>query len=406
MLRPAGVGKSDWFGIIMLFLVMMLSGGNHLFPRNPVCLLVMAGYGFRIYTFRNGITLRYISTPTGVFVLLFLLIIAFQAILAGQLDSAALAALSNVLAGLLVFTYYKLRGLDFLVADVTFLLKVFIILGLISFLCYTFIPDAFSKYTFTDSYGDTRTVYHLFFIFYKCVSYTGVLRLTGFFWEPGIFQIYLNLFLMLQLFFFKEKGWIIVALLSIYLTKSTTGYLITTLIILFVAIRFFYREKNLHRAVFLIITTVIVSFFMWNYILSVNVEFKMAGAESGSFFARQADLVAGVKIAGEHPVIGIGANTDRFKQLRTNIAWQGEYRGSQVAGKGSTNGMVSLFYTWGIPFAIWYLWGLIRQTVFDKSRWLMAILLILSLASEPLAMTPFFLLFVYSGIDKINNCIR
>ena len=159
------------------------------------------------------------------------------------------------------------------------------------------------------------------------------------------------------------------------------------------------------RQVSILCTTIIALFFVWNNIVSVNVEEKVAGAQSGSFFVRQADVIAGLSIAAENPVIGIGANTDRFKQMRSKIAWQGKLSGSKTKDSGTTNGIISLMYIWGIPFSLWYLWALIRQNILYKNRWLMAILLILSLSSEPLAMTPFFLLFVYSGLDAktINN---
>ena len=277
---------------------------------------------------------------------------------------------------------------------------------MISFLLYTFTPDLFSKYTFIDSYGDKRSVSHIAFLFYKGLDIEGLSsRLYGFFWEPGIFQIYLNIFLLIQIFYFRQKVWIVATLLTIYLTKSTTGYFIAIIILGYISARFFYKERNLYSSVSILCTTIIALFFVWNNIVSVNVEEKVAGAQSCSFFARQADIIAGLSIAAENPVIGIGANTDRFKQMRSKIAWQGKLSGSKTKDSGTTNGIISLMYIWGIPFSLWYLWALIRQNILYKNRWLMSILLILSLSSEPLAMTPFFLLFVYSGLDAktINN---
>ena len=86
--------------------------------------------------------------------------------------------------------------------------------------------------------------------------------------------------------------------------------------------------------------------------------------------------------------------------MRSQIAWQGELTGSQTKDTGNTNGLISLMYIWGIPFAAWYLWGMCRQKIICGSKWIMAALLLLSLNSEPLAMTPFFLLFIYSGLDN------
>ena len=57
----------NWPSIIMLFLVMMLSGGNHLFIRNPICLLVIVVYGVRIYKLLGGLTLQCIPQADMVF---------------------------------------------------------------------------------------------------------------------------------------------------------------------------------------------------------------------------------------------------------------------------------------------------------------------------------------------------
>lgn len=135
-------------------------------------------------------------------------------------------------------------------------------------------------------------------------------------------------------------------------------------------------------------------------IVSDNISNKVSGENQGSFFARQADVIAGLTIAYENPLMGIGANTERFKQMRSQIVWQGELTGSQTKDTGNTNGLVGLMYVWGIPLAVWYLWGVCRQKIISSSKWIMAVLLLLSLNSEPLAMTPFFLLFTYSGLDK------
>lgn len=402
MMNPVTVDKREWFSIIMLFLVMMLSGGNHLFPRNPICILVMVGYGYQIYKFNSGITLKYVSKKIWLFLSALLIIIILQSTVLGELDSAAFAALSNIIAGIFVFTYYKLKGGENLITDITFLMKILIIHGFITYLLYTFMPNLFSEYTYIDSYGDKRIASHVGFLFFKSLREN---RLFSLFWEPGIYQIYLNIFLLIQFFFLKEKKWIAATLVSIFLTYSTTGYLITVIILSYISFRVFMKETNILSSVFILSVAFIAMFTVWEQVVSHNLENKISGDNSGSYKHRYADVISGLTIASKSPIIGIGANTDRFKQMRSKISKQGELSGSQLAQTGTTNGIISLIYIWGILFALWYLWGLIKQSVIYKARWLMVILLILSLNSEPLAMTPFFLLFMYSGLDtfKINN---
>lgn len=387
----------NWPSIIMLFLVMMLSGGNHLFVRNPICLLVMVVYGVRIYKQLGGITLKCIPRRIWYFFTAFLCVIILQVLILNIFDSAALAALSNIIAGMIVYSYYRLVGIDVLISEIMTVMKIMIVLGLISAILYTFFPDLFSVYEFTDSYGDKRRVSHVAFLFYRIIGIKD--RLCGFFWEPGIYQIYLNIFLILQLGKYKEKVWILAAILSVILTISTTGYIILSIILLHELFKKVYMTKNRYTVIAVLAAAAIGLGYGYK-IVSDNISNKVSGENQGSFFARQADVIAGLTIAYENPLIGIGANTDRFKQMRSRIAWQGELTGSQTKDTGNTNGLISLMYIWGIPLAIWYLWGLCRQKLISSSKWVMAVLLLLSLNSEPLAMTPFFLLFTYSGLDN------
>lgn len=388
----------NWPSIIMLFLVMMLSGGNHLFIRNPICLFVIVVYGVRICRLLGGLTLQCIPRRIWYFFTAFLCVIALQAIILNIFDSAAIAALSNIIAGMIVYAYYKLADTDALISEFVTVMKIMIVMGLISAILYTFFPDSFSTYKFTDSYGDERTVSHVAFLFYRGVIGAKE-RLYGFFWEPGIYQIYLNIFLIFQLNRYYSKTWIFTTILSIILTASTTGYIILSIILLHELFKKVCMIKNRYTVVAVLVVAVVA--FGYGYkIVTDNISDKVSGENQGSFLARQADVIAGLTIAYENPLIGIGANTDRFKQMRSRIAWQGELTGSQTKDTGNTNGLISLMYIWGIPLAIWYLWGLCRQKLISSSKWVMAVLLLLSLNSEPLAMTPFFLLFTYSGLDN------
>ena len=213
------------------------------------------------------------------------------------------------------------------------IMKIMIVLGLISAILYTFFPDLFSIYEFTDSYGDRRKVSHIAFLFYRGI--VGVKeRLCGFFWEPGIYQIYLNIFLILQLNKYKEKLWIFATILSIILTVSTTGYIILSIILLYELFKKLHTTKN----IFIVIAVMIVAAVGFGYgykIVTGNISDKVSGENQGSFFARQADVIAGLTIAYENPLIGIGANTERFKQMRSQIAWQGELTGSQTKDEWS-----------------------------------------------------------------------
>ena len=56
-------------------------------------------------------------------------------------------------------------------------------------------------------------------------------RNQGLFWEPGVLQIYLNLFFFLQAFILKQNRWLFLIGFVILGTYSTTGILILIAII-------------------------------------------------------------------------------------------------------------------------------------------------------------------------------
>ena len=51
-------------------------------------------------------------------------------------------------------------------------------------------------------------------------------RNQGLFWEPGVLQIFLNLFFFLEAFIYKRNRWLLIIGFVILGTYSTTGILI------------------------------------------------------------------------------------------------------------------------------------------------------------------------------------
>lgn len=73
-----------------------------------------------------------------VFFAAFLCVVALQVLILNIFDSAALAALSNIIAGMIVYSYYRLAGIDILISEIMPIMKIMIVLGLISAILYTF----------------------------------------------------------------------------------------------------------------------------------------------------------------------------------------------------------------------------------------------------------------------------
>jgi len=89
-------------------------------------------------------------------------------------------------------------------------------------------------------------------------------RNQGLFWEPGVLQIYLNLFFFLQAFIFKQNRWLILIGFAILGTYSTTGILILIGQLLYLFVQRFNQNK-------LYLPIIFLSFIPIYLVFSINI---------------------------------------------------------------------------------------------------------------------------------------
>jgi hypothetical protein len=223
-------------------------------------------------------------------------------------------------------------------------------------------------------------------------------RNQGIFWEPGVFQIFLNLFLFINLFFRNKKFpvWIILAL--IVSTASTTGMVISLLQLLYYSI---ISAKMNSRKIILFILAAPVLFGY--FILTKNiVEDKLVGSSRGSFWSRSFDTFNGLNIALNNPW-GIGFSTVKYQDIARN----NKYNIDTLidTDRGQTNSITTLFYSTGILWGMFMLYLLYKQTIFTKQKFLLFGMFIFCLSSEPLFFSTFFLIFPITGMVGLPKLI-
>ena len=231
-------------------------------------------------------------------------------------------------------------------------------------------------------------------------------RNQGLFWEPGILQVFLNMFFFLEAFIIKKrKSFLFLAAIVILTTYSTTG--LALLLIQFGVYLFneFKTNKWLVPFVFVLCIPVYMIF-------SLNAEEKIQGEKEMSFQKRYFDLIQPLFIALEHPLTGIGLDVVQFQNMRqefyipsSSLSAIQEKTGieSKVKGtdKGSSNSITFLFAAMGFPTAILLLYMFFKQQIIKEKKWLWMLIMIVSVMSEPLLLRPFFFLFIVSGLIYI-----
>ena len=230
-------------------------------------------------------------------------------------------------------------------------------------------------------------------------------RNQGWFWEPGINQIYLNILLYLEGFVFKTNKWIIpLIILAIFSTYSTTG-----IIIMIILLIFFFKDsiKKNPVLIFLALCIVVPSYF----IAKSNVVDKL---ETSSFQKRYFDLIQTISIAKDYPFTGIGLDDTYFSEFRTthfidnNIVSSFEDSISlelkaKSTNKGSSNSITFLIVAMGIPISTFLFYCLFKQALFPHRSKIFLMIVILSLFTEPLLLRPFFLILIISGMMGFFN---
>lgn len=232
-------------------------------------------------------------------------------------------------------------------------------------------------------------------------------RNSGLFWEPGGYQIFLNL----ALFFMMDnkevdlsKKWlqVIVFVISILTTQSTTGYLILSIMCCYYIISLVKKQNRYINKILLLILITPVIIYILNALLNSNVVNDKFSNTNYSYVARINHLTNSWNAIKISPIWGFGY------QSQTKILLQGIY--------GLVNNSVGFFSTalnFGIPYVIYYITRIIFIYKKSKSHYINIIYFIITLfmicISQAIFDYPILLIFLFSyrpEDDKQYNTVK
>ncbi len=389
--RPAGLALVDLARRGALLGAILISGGNLLIPRIPVLAVVLLlGLLALAATARR----RTGESIVGVVLLLGVVLLA-SLWRSGLAEAGALVTrYANFAAGLLMLLVYLRAGRERFVTDFVALGYPLAFVAIATVALATLAPPLFQPLEVEE------TVYHHLFLILnyhvQVEDLGGLMRANGPFYEPGVFHIYLNLLLYIFLFVKGNPRRAAVAALAVAATQSTTGLAIASGL----GLLFLWRELgrgSIHRRAGMLLLGAAVAALVAGPVID-NLRSKLVGDLSGSGMARQFDLITGVNVILAHPLIGIGFDPETYRQVSGAFAFEDTLLEDRIlADRGNTNGVIVLFYSVGIPLALVFLFGLFRQTMLPD-RLLVGGLLFVSLLTESILFTPFFQMFIMSGL--------
>lgn len=374
---------------LALFLAMLMSGGNLIFPRLPLMIAILAlcllckgpTFGFRREMAPIGLVLL------GVFVVT---IIGYEGI-----DLIAVATrYANFIVGGALLGLYISEPRNTISKDI---LPIFRLMSVQIFL--TIVLALFVGSWFTPRNVDD-TVYHtIMWVFTYHVTIatdTGLVRPDGFFFEPSAFQIYMNIFLFISLFVTRKRSDILLALASVFMLQSTTGIVIGLfLVAAYYGLKF--KTSSLWGRFLILVVAPVVAMPLLVF-ASINMESKITGDYRGSTWARQYDFYTGLNVIKANPLFGIGFDYERYRIEARRVGYDaGELGFSATADRTNSNGLLMLIISIGIPMSLPFLFALFRQRFFKPSL-VFGLLLALSFMGQAVMLTPFFLMLMFSAL--------
>lgn len=237
-------------------------------------------------------------------------------------------------------------------------------------------------------------------------------RNAGPFWEPGAFQGFIVLAILFLLYNLDRtpqgnkrikhrRATLLVLLVTLLTTQSSTGYILLIVLLLTQWRRLRSVFSSVNRVVYFFAITAVFVGSLFIVIYSNNIIEKFQGTSVNSAAIRFADVMGGMGMSLRGGLFGLGETSGR-NALRL------------VFGVNSHDsaGLGVMTYTYGLLFALYYIFLMIRGTMrfFQPRKIRECIVLILILFvlhfTETLWNLPVYVFFLFYNSHKLNCLFR
>lgn len=143
-----------------------------------------------------------------------------------------------------------------------------------------------------------------------------IIRTCGIFWEPGVFQMFINLAILFELFIENKprKAYLFVYCIALLSTFSTTGY-IAFLWIVLLYVLFGGKKPTISKAnrwlILLPVLSMVFLYIITRTSVGRQVFAKASNLKEGTTMVRFASFLASINIASSHPFTGVGMENVR-----------------------------------------------------------------------------------------------
>lgn len=282
-----------------------------------------------------------------------------------------------------------------IISDLIKILKITAIYSLLNFI----VINTFNFNAETVQYGFVTPHNPLYLFYYLSqivVKHTIIYRNMGFFWEPGVLAVHMNILLFLSLYHKKNKFGIIISTLTIFTTFSTMGLIV--LILNYIPIFINYLKKKPLLIPFIIILSIYPAKF-----IADNIHHKFVN-NKGSTISRFSDINTSIFIINQNPILGIGFNELKFEEYRNQLL-SAQEKNITVGHSGNSNGFADIFVKYGLIFTFVFIAFFYRFARLFNKKNLLFLVCILNLNAEPLFLSGVFLLFIFLQKEDIQESV-
>lgn len=275
------------------------------------------------------------------------------------------------------------------------------LIALISVICTFAIMLKSSVFSFAPSIENTANTPFVNLFLYVAPTITEVVRNYGIFREPGVYQMYLIMALVLMLFYsskLKLKMFIVITM-ALALTFSTTGYIAYTCVIALLVIKRnngIISSKQQKMILTILALCIVVLATQTNLLSNDGIIFdKFSNNDRHTTIARMSSLTTNIKIWWQYPIFGAGLQkvNDLFELIT--------FRDYGFASPHNTNTFLCELATFGIFYFSLFVIGVLRYCrLFGNSfleHLLVFVILFVLSVGEKLTFSPFFYIMIFYG---------
>ena len=381
---------------IALFLSILMSGGLLIFPRLPILVLLIP-----LTLLAAGFQLPTLERFSRIYIVLGVILIVFF-LRPGTLDfESLLIRFANFVCALFLLSCYLNSPVGAFANDLYYILRLMAFQAIGTALLAVTLGGLF----YPVESGDVPYKTILLIFTYSAITEetSRFVRPTGFFFEPGVFQMYLNIYLYLALFVFRSVRQSVLGVFAVLSTQSTTGVFLLAMILGVAFFNNFSKRSIGNQVLGLLLIAVVAPPLVLTVMENANE--KIHGEYRGSSAAREFDLYTGLAVIKENPLLGIGFSHDRYLEASRRLGYFGADLSVEDAEERPTsNGLLYLVYTLGIPISLVLFVAIFLQGFF-RHRWIIGFLLAASLSTEAIIYTPFVMAIIFSGFVPLGRAI-